>query len=135
MKYLARYVRGTPIGNSRLVSDALQQVTFTFKDYRDAGKRKEFTLTGEEFVARLLLHILPYRFSRVRHKGCLAGPKQKETLAAIRAQLGWRKGMKLRRQHPSRSRRTSLPVTPTPRPTTLCSNSARRGAASAGRSG
>jgi hypothetical protein len=35
------------------------QVTFRYKDYRDGGRHKSLRLSGNEFVRRFLLHILP----------------------------------------------------------------------------
>lgn len=47
-------------------------VTFSFKDYTDAGKQKLMDLEAEEFLRRFCLHILPSRFMKIRHYGILA---------------------------------------------------------------
>ncbi len=88
LRYLARYARGTAIGNGRMVSDDGESVTFSIKDYRRGGKRKNVTIPGTEFVRRFLLHILPFRFSRIRHRGFLAAKVKRHTLPLIRKQLG-----------------------------------------------
>ena len=60
------------ITNSRLVRIEGEEVTFTWKDYADQGRQREMTLSGEEFLRRFLLHVLPDRFVRIRHYGLLA---------------------------------------------------------------
>ena len=49
VNYLAAYVSGTAIGNSRLISDDGVNVTFRYKDYR-TNEIKTFTLPGVKFV-------------------------------------------------------------------------------------
>ena len=82
LKYLARYVHRVAIGNSRLVRVSDEEVTFRYKDYRQDGKTKEMTLSGEEFARRFLQHVLPGGFVRIRHYGLLAnrGREGKRTL-------------------------------------------------------
>ncbi len=46
-----------------------QEVTISYKDYRDGSKTKQLTLKNEEFTRRFSLHILPKRFVRIRHYG------------------------------------------------------------------
>jgi hypothetical protein len=84
---LAGYVQGAAIGNRRIVSIDGDQVTFTYKDYRDGGIEKQQTLSGEEFVRRFIIHILPPRFRRVRHRGFLSNRTRTEAIANIRQQL------------------------------------------------
>lgn len=88
LKYLASYVTGSPMGNRRIVAVSDETVTFTWKDYRDGGAKKTETVSGEEFVRRFLLHILPPRFVRVRHRGFLASCVRKKRIAHIRELLG-----------------------------------------------
>jgi hypothetical protein len=56
-------------------------VVFTWKDYRQGGKRKTMRLSREEFLRRFSAHILPPRFVRIRHYGLLTNHKTR--LAAI----------------------------------------------------
>ena len=64
-------------------------VTFRYKDYRrDGGQRpRVMTLATDEFIRRLLLHVLPRRFHRIRHYGLLAASARKASLARARELL------------------------------------------------
>ena len=64
-------------------------VTFRYKDYRrDGGQRpRVMTLATDEFIRRLLLHVLPRRFHRIRHYGLLAASARKVSLARARELL------------------------------------------------
>jgi len=68
IKYLARYVKGGPIKDSRIVNFNDKNVTFRYKDYRD-NKEKIMTLSMKVFIQRLLLHIPPSRFKTIRYIG------------------------------------------------------------------
>lgn len=46
-------------------------VVFKWKDYRD-NKKKYMTITAEEFIRRFLMHVLPYKFVKIRHYGILS---------------------------------------------------------------
>ena len=80
LKYLARYVVGSAISDQRIVSDDGEHVTTRAKDYR-TGLEGPLVLTGEEFVDRYLLHVLPPRMHRVRYGGLFTTRHRKETLA------------------------------------------------------
>jgi hypothetical protein len=80
LKYLARYVYRVAISNSRLLRVSDEEVTFSYKDYRQKGKSKELTLSGEEFARRFLQHVLPCGFVRIRHYGLLANRGRAEKL-------------------------------------------------------
>ena len=73
LKYLSRYTHRIAISNRRLVSIGQEQITFTYKDYKDHCKEKTLSLTASEFIRRFLLHVLPKGFVRIRHFGLLAG--------------------------------------------------------------
>ncbi len=45
-------------------------MTCTWKDYADHDRLREMTLSGEEFLHRLLLHVLPDRFVRIHRIRC-----------------------------------------------------------------
>lgn len=87
LAYLARYTHRVAISNSRLVRLDSDTVTFTFKDYADHDRRREMTLTGEEFLRRFLLHVLPDRFVRIRYYGLLANRHREQALAVCREVL------------------------------------------------
>ena len=71
LKYLARYTHRVALSNRRLVGLENDQVSFTYKDYSQDGRRREMALPAQEFIRRFLLHILPDRFVRIRHYGLL----------------------------------------------------------------
>jgi len=85
--YLARYTHRIALTNARLQSVNENGVALRYKDYRDGEQHKTLHLAGEEFVRRLLLHILPKGFTRIRHYGFLAGRCRTEKVAQIRAVL------------------------------------------------
>lgn len=77
IEYLGRYINRTAITNNRLISYEDRKVTFTYKDYRDGGKRKEMTLDENEFIRRFCLHILPRRFIKCRRYGYMGNNSSK----------------------------------------------------------
>lgn len=54
--YLARYLRGGPIKNSRLLHADDTQVCFAYRDLKD-GKDKTMNLRREQFLNRVLSHV------------------------------------------------------------------------------
>jgi hypothetical protein len=88
LKYLARYTHRVAISNHRLVALEGDEVDFLWKDYAHGGERKTMTLTAIEFIRRLLLHVLPSGFVRIRHYGFLANRVCRDKLALCRALLG-----------------------------------------------
>ena len=54
----------------------------------EKGPAKVRTLTGEEFIRRFLLHILPPGFKRIRYYGLHSSHARKEKLPRCRALLG-----------------------------------------------
>jgi hypothetical protein len=93
-EYLSRYVHQVAISNYRLESLANGQVRFRYYDNRERaevgekGKEKILTVTGEEFIRRFLLHILPAGFVRIRYYGLHHSRARKEKLPRCRALLG-----------------------------------------------
>jgi hypothetical protein len=87
LAYLARYTHRVAISNQRLVRLEGEEVTFTWKDYAQGHSLREMTLSGEEFLRRFLLHVLPDRFVRIRYYGLLANRHRKQTLALCREVL------------------------------------------------
>lgn len=88
LAYLARYTHRIAISNPRLVRLEDGQVTFTYKDYTQGGRRREMTLAAEEFIRRFLLHVLPAGFVRIRYYGLLANRHRTVNLAQCRELLG-----------------------------------------------
>jgi hypothetical protein len=90
LAYLARYTHRVAISNSRLVSLSDGKVRFTWKDYRQDGKRKVMTLDADEFIRRFLLHALPDGFHRIRYFGLFANGHRDEKLKLCRRLLNVR---------------------------------------------
>ena len=88
LKYLARYTHRVGISNHRLVSLADGQVTFRYKDYQRGHRLRTLTLEAVEFLRRLMLHVPPHGFHRLRHFGFLANRVRQEKLAQCRSLLG-----------------------------------------------
>lgn len=78
IKYLGRYIHRVAISNYRIVDFSEGKVSFTYKDYRDEGRKKVMTLDALEFLRRFLLHVIPKRFVRIRYYG-LCAPRNVNT--------------------------------------------------------
>jgi hypothetical protein len=68
VRYIGRYTHRVAISNRRLLGIDSGKIRFLWRDYRD-GKRKEMTLSSDEFIRRFLQHVLPQGFVRIRHYG------------------------------------------------------------------
>lgn len=91
--YLARYLRGGPIKNSRLVRHDHDTVTFRYVSHRDTPAsggvppQRLMTLPMAEFLNRFFSHIPPPALQVVRAYGLYCRTGQ-EALARCREQLG-----------------------------------------------
>lgn len=89
--YLARYLKGGPISNGRLVGLRDKQVWFTYRHGSDGeggrGRRSVMRLPVDAFLSRLLEHVPPKGFQVVRGYGLYAGSKRAD-LNAARAACG-----------------------------------------------
>jgi Putative transposase/Transposase zinc-binding domain len=88
LKYLARYTHRVAISNHRLVALEAGQVTFRYKDYQHGHRLRTLTLEAVEFLRRLMLHVPPPGFHRMRHFGFLANRVRQAHLAQCRTLLG-----------------------------------------------
>lgn len=72
--YLARYLRGGPLSNRRLVSHRGGEVAFRYLDRRDASnpQTRIARLPEERFLLRYLQHVPPKSFMVVRRYGVYA---------------------------------------------------------------
>ncbi|PTT91105.1 IS91 family transposase [Pelomonas sp. HMWF004] len=86
LDYLSRYTHRTAIGNERLVGIAGDAVRLRVRADDHGGKRTT-AIPGEQFIARLLQHVLPGGFKRIRHYGLLAPCAKTERLAQARRLL------------------------------------------------
>src|ERR1035437_1242006 len=87
LQYLGRYTHRVVISNHRLVSLADGQVTFRWRDSAHHNEQKLMTLSLDEFLRRLLLHLLPKGFVRIRHFGFLANRRRSTLLPLCFAPL------------------------------------------------
>ena len=87
LDYVGRYTHRVAISNNRLLDIENDQVRFHWKDYRHGDQIKTMTLSGEEFIRRFLLHVLPNRFQRIRYYGFLANRYRQQKLDQCRRLL------------------------------------------------
>jgi hypothetical protein len=119
LRYLGRYTHRVAISNHRLLAFDGEQVTFASRDYARGNQRRAMTLSAMAFLRRLVQHILPRGFVRIRHAGFLANAHRTARVALARTLLAT----------PSTSSpgaTTTVPPTPT---TSLTGSCPRCGAA------
>jgi hypothetical protein len=88
LRYLARYTHRVAITNGRLLDMTDGRVCFRWKDYAGGQQWKTMTLTATEFIRRLLLHVLPKGFMRIRYFGFMANRLRRASLALCRTLIG-----------------------------------------------
>ena len=94
LKYLARYISGGPIADSRLIGWTEPEgrvsgdVWFWARSGDKENKSKPFRLSGVEFVRRWSMHILPKGYTRSRSYGGFHGPQRRDYLERCRQVLG-----------------------------------------------
>lgn len=89
LDYVGRYTHRIAISDSRLVDINDGEVTFRYKNYREAHPTPKYmTLPAPEFIRRFLLHVLPAGFHRIRYYGLLGPRHRTEKLARCRELLG-----------------------------------------------
>jgi len=67
-KYLAKYVASPPISIKRLTKYDGDNITYSYKDHK-TKQRKTETVSAETFIDRMVQHILPKGFQRIRYYG------------------------------------------------------------------
>jgi len=87
LQYLERYTHRIAISNHRIIDIQDNKVSFLWRDYKDDNKQKVMTLTADEFIRRFLLHILPPKFTKIRHYGFLASFVKTKKLGLCRELL------------------------------------------------
>jgi Putative transposase/Transposase zinc-binding domain len=91
LRYLAPYIFRVAISNNHLVQLENGKVTFRYQESK-TGKICYTTVAAEEFIRRLLQHVLPDRFIKVRYYGLFA-PTNRHLLEKTRELLGsWPQG-------------------------------------------
>jgi hypothetical protein len=77
-KYLGRYTHRVGLSNKRLLDVTDEAVTIATRDGKTA------TMEPKEFIRRLLTHVLPKGYVKIRHYGLVASSNVKTKLAAAR---------------------------------------------------
>lgn len=86
LQYLSRYTHRTAIGHERLLGIEGDKVRIRVRA-DDTGGKRTIALDGVQFIGRLLQHVLPLGFKRVRHYGLLAPAAKAQRLALARSLL------------------------------------------------
>lgn len=84
IEYIGRYAFRVAISNERIKDISNGEVTFEYKDYKDEAKIKEMTISAEEFIRRFLMHVLPDKFTKIRHYGLLSNKNKKSIISLCR---------------------------------------------------
>ena len=71
IKYLTKYLSSPPIGVSRIVSFDDESVTYYYQSHVTKSREYE-TISAQKFIGRMVQHILPKGFQRVRYYGLQA---------------------------------------------------------------
>ena len=92
LEYLGRYTHKVAITTHRIlaIDKQARTITFAYKNYHCHGtteEHKTMTLSIDEFTRRFEQHILPFRFTKIRHYGYLKNYRRTERLAKIFADL------------------------------------------------
>jgi hypothetical protein len=82
ISYLGRYTHRVAISDARLVSVSDDAVCFSTRDGKTA------TLSGDQFIDRFMLHVLPSGFHKIRHFGLYAPGNMRTRLETARTLLG-----------------------------------------------
>lgn len=88
LNYLGRYTHKVAITAHRIkeINAENNAITFEYKDYHARGtseEHKEMTLNIDEFIRRYEQHILPKRYTKIRHYGYLKNYKRTERLRQL----------------------------------------------------
>lgn len=84
IEYVGRYSFRVAISNERIKNIENGLITFEYKDYKDNSKIKDMTITAEEFIRRFLMHVLPNRFTKIKHYGLLSNRNKKSIIKLCR---------------------------------------------------
>ena len=85
LEYLGRYTHRVALTNNRVLTVDDASVRFSYRDRSDDNKEKVLAVSGEEFIRRFLLHVLPRGFTKIRYYGFLAHANKKTCIPLIRA--------------------------------------------------
>jgi len=88
-RYLVKYVVSPPMALSRILAyDRAQgKVTYWYRDHLSQGKQKTETVERTTFIGRMVQHILPKGFQRIRYYGlqatCVLAKMRQKVVAAV----------------------------------------------------
>ena len=85
--YLGRYTHRIALSDARIEGIAHGTVRLGYTDRQPGHRHRVMELSEAELIARMLKHILPPGFQRVRHYGFLANACRVRRLAQIRTAL------------------------------------------------
>lgn len=88
LAYLGRYTHRIAVSNHRIKSIDKGQVVFSYRDRGNNNRIRPMTLDAMEFIRRFMLHVLPYRFMKIRYYGFLANVCKKKAILLIRRLIG-----------------------------------------------
>ncbi|WNV04612.1 transposase [Candidatus Methylospira mobilis] len=86
LAYLSRYTHRTALSNERIVALERDKVLLRVRADDHGGKRITH-INGVDFIGRVLQHVLPPGFKRIRHYGLLSSAVKSQRLALARAAL------------------------------------------------
>ncbi len=87
IKYIGRYTHRSAISNNRIIAEKDGHIEFRFKNTRKDAQWETTSLAVNTFIERVLYHVLPKHFHRIRYYGFLANGKAKANIEAIRKDL------------------------------------------------
>jgi hypothetical protein len=90
-KYLAKYVASPPIAIRRLIGYSGEEVTYWYKDHH-TKKKAVVTVNVMTFIGRMVQHILPKGFQRVRYHGLQATKTFKKWVHVIKEEKELQEG-------------------------------------------
>ena len=83
IEYLGRYTHKIAISNSRILSVTEDKVTFSARGKKPGEPKRNITLDNTEFIRRLLMHVLPSGFQKIRYYGFLNNRMKSTNLKVI----------------------------------------------------
>lgn len=87
-RYLAKYVVSPPIAIRRILEYDGKTVRYWYRDHH-SKKRKEEKVDVLEFIGRMVQHILPKGFQRIRYYGLHGTAKRPRVLELLKQALKW----------------------------------------------
>ncbi len=88
IEYLGRYTHRVAISNERIIRLEDDRITFRYRDYSDVNKNKQMTLDVFEFIRRFLLHILPFKYFKIRYYGLFNNRNREKKINICKEILG-----------------------------------------------